>query len=67
MVNGFNVLRKLDNGEELQVAWRPNRSLAEGLVHQLMELWPAEYEIREANGGPVSCVAYVPRENFGAN
>ena len=67
MGNGFNVLRKLDNGEELQVVWRRDRTLAEQLVCQLKELWPADYEIREASSRPVSCVTYAPRENFGAN
>jgi hypothetical protein len=67
MGNGFNILRKLDNGEELQVAWRHNRPLAERLVHELMELWPAQYEIREARSNPVSDASYAPRENFGPN
>lgn len=48
MSSGFNVFRKLDNGEPVQVAWRPDRKHAEQLVRELNEHWPAEYRIEEA-------------------
>jgi len=66
MANGFKVLRKLDNGEELQVAWRPNRPLAERLVQDLMQSWPAQYEIEEAES-PALRVPYRTSGRFGPN
>jgi hypothetical protein len=46
MKPGFNIFRKLDNGETLYVSWRANLKQAEELVWDLNELWPAEYEIQ---------------------
>jgi hypothetical protein len=46
MKAGFNIFRKLENGQALFVSWRADLKQAERLVSDLNELWPAEYEIR---------------------
>ena len=55
MSRGYTVFRKLDNGDELAVAWRETRKLAQQLIRDLMEMWPAEYFIRKAEP-PIRCV-----------
>jgi hypothetical protein len=52
MKSGFNIFRKLDNGETLFVSWRANLKQAEQLVWDLNELWPAEYEIQGGSDEP---------------
>lgn len=56
---GYDIIRKLENGEELHVAWRPSRHSAERLVQDLMESWPAEYDIHELSRSRFFCVPYV--------
>ena len=52
MSHGFNIFRKLENGEIVQVAWRPDRLAAETLVHDLATQFPGEYGIDEAVSRP---------------
>lgn len=47
MESGYNVYRKLRNGELLQIAWRAKHQEAEQLIEGLKEFWPAEYVISE--------------------
>jgi hypothetical protein len=60
MESGFNIFRKLDDGEILYVAWRADRKNAEQLVRQLSEWWPADYGIAEGAGEPSSWLDQVP-------
>lgn len=56
MHSGFYVFRRLEGGEELQVAWRPDLASAEKLVSDLMHLWPAEYGIAVATSRRDRCI-----------
>jgi hypothetical protein len=62
MRSGFNIFRKLENGEVLYISWRADLKQAERLVWDLNELWPAEYEIQEGSGEPY-IIATVRRSN----
>ena len=53
MPPGFNVYRKLENGEIVRVAWRADRTAAEDLLRELQETFPGEYGIETAEGKPV--------------
>lgn len=59
MALGFNVVRKLEDGEVLAITWRERLSEAEGIVRELAECWPGEYLIEEATGAPGPWVPYV--------
>jgi len=69
MQSGFNIFRKLENGEERQIAWRPNRQLAERLVKDLQGSEPGDYGFREEVSTPLAYVTCViwPRQYFGPN
>lgn len=54
MKSGFNVYRKLDDGQVVHVAWRKDAQAAESLLADLNSTWPGEYGYREANGEPLS-------------
>lgn len=54
MASGFNIFRKMETGDVLQVAWRPDLSSAEKLVRELTQSFPAEYGIEPATSKPVS-------------
>jgi len=57
--SGFNIIRKLETGEEPFVAWREDIEQARRFVDDLNECWPAEYRIEEnsslAPKKPPSC------------
>jgi len=61
---GYNIYRKLDDGQELHIAWRPNKESAERLVEELTDSWPAEYGIREAASRPQAPVPYTGRYHW---
>ena len=61
---GFNIYRKLENGNPLQVAWRPDRKTAEKLVQELKDNFPGEYGIEPAASEPVRCVPYAPAKGW---
>ena len=52
MEGGFIVFRKIENDEEVHVAWRADRGSAEQVVEDFQEIWPGEYGIREADCRP---------------
>ena len=52
-MSGFNIFRKLDNGEILYISWRADLKQAEQLVRELNEQWPAEYGIQGPAGEPI--------------
>ena len=53
MAYGFTIVRKVDDGKELYIAWLRKRESAEELLKDLKELWPAEYKMHEAAGPPM--------------
>lgn len=55
MATGFTIYRKLETGEILQVAWRPDLNSAERLVSDLTQQFPAEYGIEPATSRPARC------------
>ena len=63
MKSGFNIFRKLDNGENLYISWRADLKQAEELARKLNECWPAEYGIQEAASAPVYCLT-PPARNY---
>jgi hypothetical protein len=60
MQRGFNVYRRLDNGEIVHVAWRREAEQADKLMQDLNEMWPGHYGYLEAEGEPLSFVAKPP-------
>jgi hypothetical protein len=56
MASGFNIYRKLENGENLYISWRGDLNRAEELVRKLKECWPGEYGIQEGASAPIHCV-----------
>ena len=61
MESGFNVFRRLDDGQELHVAWRRDVEAAEHLVADLNDTWPGEYGYREANSQPPPAAGSLSR------
>jgi hypothetical protein len=59
MASGFNVFRRLETGELVRIAWRPDLGGAEKLARDLNEHFPAEYGIEEAASKPLTCVPYA--------
>lgn len=51
MARAYDILRKLENGELMQVASRFEVAQAEELVASLNFYWPAEYVVRESASG----------------
>jgi len=50
---GYNIFRKLENGEKLLIASLKDRQQAEQLAQSFDEQWPAIYEIQEVQpSGP---------------
>jgi hypothetical protein len=58
-MKGFNIVRKLDNGEIQHLAWRANLEQAENLVRDLREHWPAEYFIEEGDPSRITSEALL--------
>jgi hypothetical protein len=56
MQHGFNVYRRLDNGEIVHVAGRRDAEAAEKLGLELNEMWPGDYGYQEAISEPARCV-----------
>ena len=63
MASGFNIFRKLDNGEILYISWRADLKQAEQLVRDLNESWPAEYGIQGPTGEPIPGLPCIPAVN----
>lgn len=47
MSAGYDIFRKLDNGEKVFIVRVSDRKEAERLLHSFDENWPATYEIHE--------------------
>jgi hypothetical protein len=51
VARGYDILRKLENGEVLPVASRDDLTEARHLAESLNSFWPAEYIVREVHSG----------------
>jgi hypothetical protein len=51
MARGYDILRRLENGELLPIATRNDLTEAKQLAESLNFFWPAEYILREAESG----------------
>jgi hypothetical protein len=55
MARAYDVLRKLENGELLQIASRKDEAEAKCLAESLNSYWPAEYIVRDqVSGGEIA-------------
>jgi hypothetical protein len=61
MASGFNIYRKLENGENLYISWRGDLHQAEELARKLNECWPGEYAFQEASSAPITGLTPPPR------
>jgi hypothetical protein len=51
-VSNFTILRKIENGELIQLGTRSTREEAEEFIKDLQQFWPAEYFVRAADRQP---------------
>lgn len=68
MKRGYNIFRRLDDGQILHVAWRRSPEQARQLIADLSDTWPGEYGYREAEGVAISCMPdSLAREKFASS
>jgi hypothetical protein len=64
MSSGFNVYRKLETGEIVRVAWRPDLAAAEALLRALRQDFPGTYGVEEALSEPTAVRADRPQRHW---